>query len=218
MPTSGYQRISFAGLVRVPKAWVICGRTKDVSSPAAKNFLLFFRGKSAAFDVRPVPREGRWPSSRTLERDAVDAKASSRAFLRADERRYRVRRSRVVLTPRCWRQVGDDAWHIIGITLAMVTKKPGRQGEHEGSRKPLRRECRLRPVNLWHYPGIFCPNHGCIGHPAFLAPSFFEGRAEKLANLGRSAFARTRRCVWRILRDGADAPPQDEVLHPRPSW
>ncbi|HEY3658874.1 MAG TPA: hypothetical protein VGL34_28200, partial [Steroidobacteraceae bacterium] len=36
----------------------------------------------------------------------------------------RVRRSRVVLTPRCWRQVGDDAWSIFGITLATVTTKP----------------------------------------------------------------------------------------------
>jgi hypothetical protein len=57
------------------------------------------------------------------------------------------RRSRVVLTPRRWRQVGDNACRIalvmmLRITLvtmpriapAMVTTKPGRQEEREGNR------------------------------------------------------------------------------------
>jgi hypothetical protein len=30
----------------------------------------------------------------------------------------------VVLTPQGWRQVGDDAWSILGITLATVTTMP----------------------------------------------------------------------------------------------
>jgi hypothetical protein len=49
----------------------------------------------------------------------------------------------VVLTPRRWRQVGGDD------PQATVAKEPGRRGEHEISRKPLRREGRTDPVNLW---------------------------------------------------------------------
>jgi len=58
----------------------------------------------------PVPKEGRWPSSRTLGRGAVDAAAPARrrdrraGFIdpwatrrRADERHWSVRRNRVVL-------------------------------------------------------------------------------------------------------------------------
>jgi hypothetical protein len=47
-------------------------------------------------------RHGRWV------RDAVDVKVLS-AIRCADEQRFCGRRSRVVLTPRRWRQVGDDA-------------------------------------------------------------------------------------------------------------
>ena len=53
------------------------------------------RGISIAIPSRP---EGRRPSSRTWDGDAVDAEAAT------DERRFSVRQRRVVLTPRCWRQ------------------------------------------------------------------------------------------------------------------
>jgi hypothetical protein len=45
------------------------------SSPALKNIMLCFRGKSSAYLDGLVPEEGRWPSSRTLGPDAVDAEA-----------------------------------------------------------------------------------------------------------------------------------------------
>ena len=51
------------------------------------------------------------------------------------------RRSRVVLTPRRWRQVW---WR--QLRFATVANKPGHRGEHEVSRKPLRGECRANPV------------------------------------------------------------------------
>ena len=54
------------------------------------------------------------------ERDAVDADGA------ADESTGSGRRSRVVPTPRRWRQVGDDAF---SITPMMVARKPGRQGD-----------------------------------------------------------------------------------------
>jgi hypothetical protein len=65
----------------------------------------------------PTPQEGRWPSSRTrggmrwtrqrLARNGIAGRASRLVSdqQRADERCCSVRRSRVVLTPRCWRQV-----------------------------------------------------------------------------------------------------------------
>src|SRR3954451_4988955 len=53
------------------------------------------RGISIAIPSRP---EGRRPSSRTWDGDAVDAEAAT------DERGRRVRQRRVVLTSRCWRQ------------------------------------------------------------------------------------------------------------------
>src|SRR5882724_5200690 len=62
-------------------------------------------------------RHGRW------ERYAVDANGA------LDETRFCGRRSRVVLTPRRWRQVGGR-----NLPLAMVAKEPGHQGEREGNR------------------------------------------------------------------------------------
>jgi hypothetical protein len=53
------------------------------------------------------------------------------ALASPDERRQRGRRSRVVLMPRRWHQVGDNASRI---ALAMVTKKPDHQEEREGNR------------------------------------------------------------------------------------
>ena len=46
-----------------------------------------------------------------------------------DEWRQGGRRSRVVLTPRRWRQVGENKF-----SPAMVARKPGHQGEREGNR------------------------------------------------------------------------------------
>jgi hypothetical protein len=44
--------------------------------PSAKRFRLTRRANQNYKPRRPVPEEGRWPSSRTLGRDAVDAAAS----------------------------------------------------------------------------------------------------------------------------------------------
>jgi len=66
-----------------------------------------------------------------------------------------------------------------------VARKPGHLGEHEVSRKPLRREsrrCSGSPVVL---PPCFLLHgaHGCNRHPAFPAPSPHE-RDENHARLG----------------------------------
>src|ERR1700744_2266320 len=74
------------------------------------------------------------------------------------------------------------------IAAAMGANKPGRQGEHEVSRKPLRRECRLKPVKpVATTPCIFCTNHG--GHRTPGIPcALFSSRDENFSiNLGVGA-------------------------------
>jgi hypothetical protein len=113
----------------------------------------------------------------------------------------RGRRSRVVLTPRRWRQVGDNASHCTGDsgkkarTLGRARRKP---------LKPLRREGRTDPPTpvvtsvCFHF---LHTDRGCSGHPAFPAPSL-EGRvapscfrADEFSFLARAhCAARTRRC------------------------
>jgi hypothetical protein len=78
----------------------------NVSSDFRKNFWTT-RSKSLITPAVP-PTEGRIAIVTNAGWDAVDARASSRAW-HVDERRNRVRRSRVVLTHQGWRQVGDDA-------------------------------------------------------------------------------------------------------------
>src|SRR5882757_3930193 len=76
---------------------------------------------------RLVPPEGRIAIVTDAGRDAVDADGAS------DEGTRCGRRSRVVLTPRCWRQVlrsyprGDGG------------KKADHRGDHEGTRKTIAR-------------------------------------------------------------------------------
>jgi hypothetical protein len=60
----------------------------------------------------------------------------------ADERSCCGRRSRVVLTPRCWRYVCELS------SQAMVANKPGHQGEREVSRKTTAQEMPGVPVSL----------------------------------------------------------------------
>ena len=61
--------------------------------------------------------------------------------------------------------------------------KPGHRGEHEVSRKAIVQGMPVETGEPVEDYRILC-GHGCIGHPAFPAPSFFFGRDE-LAKLGR---------------------------------
>ncbi len=111
----------------------------------------------------------------------------------ADERCCCGRRSRVVLTPRRWRQVRGVASARPGLDktypLATVANKPGHRGEHEISRKPLRAgmpgDSGVLVVTRVRSTNTKCTrDRGCNGHPAFPTPSL--GR-KIYANLGRSA-------------------------------
>jgi hypothetical protein len=61
------------GSIRLPDGQISDGSCFCLSSPLRKNISVFPKYKSGYMIRHPVPREGRWPSSRTLGRDAVDA-------------------------------------------------------------------------------------------------------------------------------------------------
>ena len=95
------------------------------------------------------------------------------------------RQSRVVLTPRRRRQVCG------GNSASDGDNKADLRGEHEISRKPLRREGRVNPVDLWCAFYHCTRGCGCIVRPAFPAPSAFRG-ANDQARLARNHAARSR--------------------------
>ena len=108
--------------------------------------------------------------------------------------------SRVVLTPRRWCQVGGNEF-----PLATVARKPGHRGDHVISRKPLRGEGRMIPVEPVVLPPCFFLHgtHGCNRHPVFPAPSLFKEGGTSRPNLARIPAARMRRrasCLSTSLR------------------
>jgi len=67
-----------------------------------------------------------------------------------------------------------------------VARKPGRPGELEGNRKTIAQGMPVatgEPVALPR--AFFCPNHGCIGHPAFPASSLEDRPAPSLEGRAR---------------------------------
>jgi hypothetical protein len=90
------------------------------------------------------------------------------------------RRSRVVLAPRRWCQVPGK------LTLLRddgdkKARSPGRT--RRKPLKPSRRECRNGSAYLWWLDScaffIRTRGCGCIGHPAFPAPSALRGRSSQ---------------------------------------
>src|SRR5438477_9468950 len=73
-----------------------------MSSPGIKNIPVFFQRKSLHINCVPFLSEGRFMIATNVGRAAVDAGSAD------NERRESVRQRRVVLTPRCWRQVGGS--------------------------------------------------------------------------------------------------------------
>jgi hypothetical protein len=151
----------------------------SLSSPPRKNFSLSRLVETGIGRMSPVPQRGVSRSSRTLERDAVDAGALE------DERRFRGRPSRVVLTPRRRRQV--DGGNSVGDGDKQA-RSPGRA--RNKPLKPLRVgtpgdsgcTCGDYARVVYFFPTRGC---GCGGHPAFPTPSLF-GRMVH-AQLGRIA-------------------------------
>src|ERR1700761_6967246 len=80
---------------------------------------------------------------------------------------------------------------MLRITLATVAKKPGHRGEREGNRKAIAQGMPVETGEPVEDYRILC-GHGCIGHPAFPAPSSWRvalrpltSGANELAKLGQ---------------------------------
>ena len=170
-------------------------------APFAKIFL--FRPEANQFtdSHRPVPQRG-VRTSRTRGRMRWTRKRARRT------RPAGVRRSRVVLTPQCWRQVCDKKRRRRCQT-SLVTGESTKEAV-----KPLRREGRTDsggPVvtTLVCFVLFRTRGRGCIGHPAFPAPSVFLGQMDFVkARAHHAAGPRMlvlRRCLKvesEILREG----------------
>src|SRR3981189_1314438 len=105
--------------------------------PLFEKYFCFSEIESPVYSRRPVPQRG------ARDRHGRGAGCGGRggAF---DEWRLSGRRSRVVLTPRRWRQGGGGNSADDGGKKA---RSPGRA--RRKPLKPLRRECRVNPVDLW---------------------------------------------------------------------
>ena len=174
---------------------------------------LIFSANQSHLPRRPaLIKRGASRSSRTLGA-GCDGRYGTQ-----DEVRRSGRRSRVVLTPRRWRQVGDDglqrtcddASHHTGDDASHRTGDGGNKARSPGRArrkplKPLRRECRREAVHLWRlHSCAFYFAHGVMGataHPAFPAPSLEVAlrprclRERSMDQLGRTSAAGMRRCV-----------------------
>jgi hypothetical protein len=120
---------------RLPDGQISCAAYRPRVQPLLQKYFCFSEIKIKLYDSHPVPLRGALRNVNDAERDAVDAAARLTSDAASGRRR------RVVLTPRRWRQVRERQ-----LSRATVARKPGRRGEHEISRKPLRGECRVIPV------------------------------------------------------------------------
>jgi hypothetical protein len=122
----------------------------------------------------------------------------------------RVRRSRVVLTPRRWRQVlrrcirPNRVSNASSIRKATVARKPGHRGEHEVSREPIRAgKAGVIRLNLWSTRAFFVrTTAGAIGIRLSLRPLFAK-EGETDANLG--CFPRRENAELRLVVIASEA-------------
>src|SRR5258705_10155233 len=149
-----------------------------VSSPEIKNIFVFASPKSDAYPSLSRPTEGRFANVTNAGRDAVDAAASGE----------RMRAGRMMLM-RTAKSCGSDA-PMLASSLReevqmTVSNKPGHRGEREVSRKTIARGMPgLLRCTCGDYTRVLTTHCtrgcGCIGHPAFPAPSeFSEGRTSR---------------------------------------
>jgi hypothetical protein len=136
-----------------------------LSSPFRKNISVFTDPKSAPYKRHPVPKEGRRPTSQTWGRcDGRKGVARRAAFLRA-AKPWGPGTPTLVSSSRDGQSRGRR-W----------LTSPAHRGDHGVTVKPSRGECRFvsgEPVvtTLVCFV-LFCMRGcGCIGHPAFPAPS-----------------------------------------------
>ena len=183
-----------------------------VSSPLCKNILLRHLIETDLLIPPSHPTEGRIMIVTNAGRDAVDAAAfcargDGRAGdepvsdqQHADERCCCGRRSRVVLTPRRWRQVRGGKSALPGLDtpypLMTVANKPDHRGARSKPLKPLRAgtpgDSGVLVVTRVRSTTTKCTRgRGCNGHPAFPTPSM-GGKYEHGPGASRRGDAKLR--------------------------
>ena len=159
----------------LPDGQITSDFQKSCQAPYSKIFLLSRLTQiSSLIRTVPCPTRGALRTSRNAGRDAVDAAASGE----------QERAGRMMLT-RTAKSCGSDA-PMLASSLreeaqATVSNKPGHRGEHEVSRKTIARgmpgdfRCDRGDYArvLFSFRTRGC---GCIGRPAFPAPSDFRRR------------------------------------------
>ena len=125
-----------------------------LSRSPLKNILLGVSGKSPAFSCTSrLIEEGRFAIVTSVEAGSGGRAASQALRHRgADERSSRGRPSRVVLTPRRWCQVRDDASRIARM---MVARKPGSPGR---ARSTPSNHCAGKAGYFW----LTCGSAACV--------------------------------------------------------
>jgi hypothetical protein len=123
-------------LTRTDEVCVICPtgksvRVRFVFCPVSfEKIFRIFRNRKSVYVFTVLSHKGALAIVTDAGRDAVDAAAQP------DERHQCVRRNRVVLMPRRWHQVSDNAY---ALRLTTVANKPGHRGERAISRKTIAR-------------------------------------------------------------------------------
>ena len=187
------------GVVRIvercPTGKSVTGLRRPLSIPFRKNISALQKERSPLYSQTSHPTEGRCATSRNAGRDAVDAEGAN------DDGARRGRRSRVVLTPRRWRQVLEKRKLLRG-DGGKRARSPGRA--RRKPLKPLRREGRVvsgEPVVTTLVWFVFSP-HGAAGAScARLSLCPLQGAGDRnQAKLARTHAARSRRYVLPSLR------------------
>ena len=155
-----------------------------VSSPEIKNISLPISVNQNYKPYRLIPEEGRWPSPPNVGM-GCGGRGRRQAYFRAGRNAVRVRRSRVVLAPRCWRQAlwrnprGDGDNKPVHRGERVISRKAIAQGMSECFRCPV---CSCAPLfaQFAHETaGAACTRHSLL--PLFLR------RDNEIASLGRNA-------------------------------
>ena len=163
-----------------------------MSSPEIKNIPLVTSGKSLAGVAHPGPHEGRFAIVTKRRAGIVMDASASGVREHAGRKRRSVRPSRVVLTPRCWRQACGNYPAGDGDKTSPLTGESTKYAV-----KPLRRGCRCvhrSPVcSCAHFFVRICTrDRGCSAHPAFPAPSVLQEGQRIWISSGANRVARMR--------------------------
>jgi hypothetical protein len=185
---------------RIPSRDLPDGLAGDLSVQTRLPKLFAFpRDRNTSIGQLSHPSEGRiaivtdaggmrWTRRRRAQghRRAAPSGVGERAFGARTIGTCRGRRSRVVLTPRRWRQVGDDASHHTG-DGGKKARSPGRA--RSKPLKPLRGESRIVSVNLWRLTRVLFILHARLRvHRASGFPCALCSRRDMLpTQLGRNA-------------------------------